>query len=151
MKASAVLCLAIGLLAGLAQPAAAGQGDDPGGPGSRAAKPGVVCLNSATGSFSRHARPEHCAFYDAAAPGPKVNPGAAYRTRAVRWSHWGHSTAVGRGEYRVSGKWLPVRLKLIGPEVACGERVFTRVRMDLKVCVGRWTGWERPIKIERCL
>lgn len=142
----------MGLLVGMAQPVAAGQGD--GGllePELRAAKPGVVCLNIATESFSRQTSPEHCSFYDAAAPGSKVNPGAAFRTRGVKWSHWGHSTAVGRGEYRVSGKWLPVRLKLLAPEVVCGESVFTRLRMNLKVCVGQWTGWERSVKIERCL
>ncbi len=116
----------------------------------KASKAEVVCLNVASGKFFYRYRPDHCNYYDGGAPGPKIIGSADFPTRQVRWTHWGHATALGRGQYHVSGRWLPVRLKLRRPRVVCGQRVFTKIQLNLKTCGGRWTGWAEPTVVESC-
>lgn len=153
MKALAVTCLTLGLLLGSASTASAAD-PVPAAPANAAAvrafKPVALCLNESTGSFHHRTRPGHCDFYDGEAPGTRVLPAAGFPTRDVTWSHWGHSTAVGRGEYRISGRWLPVRLRLRRAVDACGRQVFTRLQMNIRICPGNWTGWDRAITIRKC-
>jgi hypothetical protein len=133
-------CLGVMLLAGLFTGLAA--------PASAA--PRTLCLNDGAGSFSLQASPRHCNFYDAGAPGRRTIKSAIFRTSAMAWGHWGHKTALGHGRSRQGGKWLRVDVRLDRPRAACGQRVFTRIRFDLKTCGGGWTGWSTPTAIERC-
>lgn len=149
MKALTVACLTLGILLGSAS-AATGSPAGSSAPGVRAAKPLALCLNESTGRFHHRSRPGHCEFYDAEAPGRKIIAAAGFPTRGVTWSHWGHATATGRGEFRVSGRWLPVRLRLRRPVEACGRQAFTRLEMDIRICPGNWTGWDRAIAIKHC-
>ena len=148
MKGFAVVMLAMGALAVSGVPASAG--GQSGFTSSRVSKPEVVCLNDSTERLSNRARPDHCDYYDGRAPGTKINRSADFPTRQVVWSHWGHATAFGRGEYFESGRWLPARLKLRRPKVVCGQRVFTRIQLNLETCKGSWTGLAKPIPIESC-
>ena len=150
MKGFTAFLLVTACLAGAGPPAFAG--DRAGLDGSavrKASKPGVVCLGG-SGTFSERRRPGHCSFYDARAPDTRIFSSADFPTRGVSWSHWGSRTAIGRGRYHVPGRWLPMRVELLRPKVACGRRVFTRVRMDLKTCATRWSGWNHPIAIKTC-
>ena len=122
----------------------------PGSAAEAGPKPEAFCLQDATGNFAYRLRPAHCDFYDARAPGSRINRSAIFMTKGVSWSHWGRKSAIGRGKYREPAGWLQVRLRMARPKMACGQLVFTRMRMNLQTCSGRWTGWRSPIAVEAC-
>jgi len=143
--------LLAGMLAGNGVPASAtNRVPDQARSSATSSVPRGVCLNTSSGNFAYRTTPRHCNFYDAGAPGSRIIKSAILATSGVKWNHWGTKTAFGAGRYRESGGWLRMRVRLDRPRVACGQDVFTRIRMDIKTCGGDWTGWGAPMAIERC-
>lgn len=136
--------------AAVASPPSAAASTQPDTSNSKTATAQVLCLNVEAEKFVHRERPGHCNFYDGRAPGRRIIDSADFPTSHVRWSRWAGWGAAGRGRYHVSGRWLPVRLRLSRPRIACGHRVFTKIRLNLKTCGGRWTGWAEAVRIESC-
>lgn len=119
--------------------------------GMRASKPQVLCANYKHQVFYFRGRPANCDF-----PGKSAEPGAigswdVFPTRKVRWVTWGQGSAYGRGNGFMRGVgWRPLRIRLGRSRVACGRRVFTRMRVRLKAPDG-WLGWGRRGPIKTCV
>lgn len=113
--------------------------------------PDVVCLNYGSGSFSYRQRPNRCDYYNATAPESPPIGAAIYPTRKVHWKRWSRTSAAGRGQYHVTGGWLPAKIRLSRVRSVCGARVFTGIQAKLKLPGSGWTkGWGRRLPIKSC-
>ncbi len=118
-----------------------------------ATKPRVVCLNHNFETFRYETRPTKCDYYVANGPIPPTTVLALVISRKMHWSHWGHTTALGRGEYHPTGAgyWTPARFKLSRPARACDGTMFTSVQVKLKFAGQPWPkSWGRRTKLKTC-
>ncbi len=116
--------------------------------------PKVVCLTrivspeSAYGSY--RTKPRHCIFHDL---GEVFIGATTYKTRKLRWPHWGYWKANGVGIALVSTVGpMKARIRLRRPRTVCGERVFTRwkVRLRINLPDRKWDRW-RGGPISNCV
>ena len=128
----------------------------PGNPSMRSASasPKVVCLTrivSPESAYGRYRRkPRHCIFHDL---GEIFIGATTYKTRKLRWPHWGYWKANGLGIALVSTVGpTKVRIRLRRPRTICGERVFTRwkVRLRINLPNRKWDRW-RGGPISNCV
>lgn len=139
----------IAMVAGAAPVGAA----NPDGPSTnlRAAKPKVLCMKYETQRLFLKARPANCDFIDANADLDAFSSWALLPTRRVRWTHWGHRSAIGEGKGFLRGVgWRPNRVRLSRPRTVCGRKVFTRFRGRMNIPGEGWSGWGRRVAIMAC-
>ena len=141
----AIIIATITTMAILAAPAATGSTE------VRAVKPRVLCLNYGAGNFYVRSRPARCDYYSARAPDDPIVAMAIAPTKSVRWTHWGFRSAVGRGRYHVNGPgFIPARFRLLRPKNACGRKMFTVIRIRMKVPGEGWQRWGSRAPIRSC-
>jgi hypothetical protein len=152
VKTVAVLAAAL-IAVVVAGPASAGSTDLDGQPTSpHAAKPKVLCMKYSTEQLYLRARPANCDFIDADVDlDQPFTSWAVIPTRSVRWTHWGHRSALGKGKGFLRGVgWRPNRVRLSRPRVVCGRKVFTRFKGRIKMPGQGWSSWGRRVPIKGC-
>jgi len=126
---------------------------NPDGPSTslRTEKPKVLCMKYRSERLFVRARPANCDFIDANADLDSLTSWALIPTRSVRWTHWGHRSALGKGKGFMRGVgWRPNRVRLSRPRVVCGRKVFTRFKGRMNVPGQGWSSWGRRVPIMGC-
>jgi len=117
----------------------------------RAAKPKVLCMKYKSGRTFVRARPANCDFVDANADLDALTSWALIPTRSMKWSHWGRSSALGKGKGFLRGYgWRPNKVRLSRPRVVCGRKVFTRFKGKINIPGEGWSSWGRRVPIMPC-
>jgi hypothetical protein len=110
-------------------------------PAGAQAKSSILCLNKAGTDYVRKVEPVHCAHF-----GPGGAFGGGVNLKRIHWKVWGGRAARGRGVecgFHLPCAGIKVRIRAYRRRVACGKRVYTR----LKATSSRGT---TIVKLARC-
>ncbi len=100
-------------------------------PGSRVAL--LACSHSAQSSLITFApRPRICTQFKHST----IDRAHEIWMSRLHWRHWGSRHAVGVGRWKKCGKqgcrWGPVKLVALNPQMACGYRSYTRLKIWIR-------------------
>lgn len=121
-SAFAVVCMGAALIVGVV----AGTGATAGPENDRGSKIRVACANNLLTRVHFKTKPKHCIFLKRGG-----NAGVyAAPTKSMKWEHWGHPHARGRGKGLLNMLGAtPVKVVLSKPVVKCGHRVYSKVKI----------------------
>ncbi len=95
-------------------------------PAGAQAQTSILCLNKAGTEYVRKVEPVHCAHF-----GPGGAYGGGVNLKRIHWKSWGGVPARGGGiecGFRLPCANAKVRIRAYRPRVACGKRVYTRLK-----------------------